>query len=423
MKGLYVMRNRRTVAAALLATCLAASAGACSSKTVDQDSGDGDAVLTGTGVEDGKITLGVLTDLSGPFAPIGEEVDQALRLYWDLRNQEGGICGQFDVVIDTKDNAYNVQTTTSLYSAMNTEVLAFQNVLGTAPVLALADRLAEDNMLAILHGQGAEVLAYDNILMTGATFPIEASNGLGYLLEQGLISDGDTVGHVYLEGSYGEGVLEGVKYFVDRHDMTLVEARITATTQDLTAAVTDFASKGVDVIVASTSPPQLASAAVAAEAEGLDVPILASTPAWTAGLLDTPAAPALTTHMYTAFPVSGFENPKAAEFREAYIERHPGTDPSLQIVLVYSEAVAMDAILERACANGDLTPKGVLDARNQIDRLTTEGVTPALDFTRKGRPVTAEEFITRAANVPGGLKGEKGPYASEDALAYFESLG
>lgn len=399
---------------------LALAATGCGTKAGDSGGGaDGD-VKTGAGVSGNTISLGVLTDLSGPFAPIGKEVQQSLELYWDQRNDDGGVCKKYKVEVQTKDNAYNVQQTSALYSTMSKDVVAFQNVLGTAPSLAIADRLESEEKLAILHGQGAEVLKHPNILMTGTTFPVEAANGLGYLMEKGLLKEGEAVGHIYLEGSYGEGVLAGVEKFTAEHDMSLAKSQIAATTTDLTAAVSTLANKDVKVIVASTSPPQLASVALAAAAEGLDVPILASTPAWTAGLLDTPAAKALTKHMYTAFPVSGFENPAAAKFRDAYVAKYPGQDPSLQIILVYSEALAMDAVLEKACENGDLTPAGVLKAKGGIDTLETDGVTPTLDLTREGVPVTAEEFITKADDVPGGLKMIDGPYASEFAKTLME---
>lgn len=408
------MKVARRIAVAAAVVALGTTGCATKASNGDEPGASAD-VKTGTGVSGDTINLGVLTDLSGPFAPIGKEVQQALELYWEQRNEDGGICDTYNVQLQTKDSAYNVQQTSALYSTMSRDVVAFQNVLGTAPSLAIADRLEADNMLAILHGQGAEVLKHPNILMTGTTFPIEAANGLGYLVDEGLLSEGDPVGHIYLEGSYGEGVLEGVEKFTAAHGMELTKSQIAATTTDLTAAISSMANEDVKAIVASTSPPQLASIALASEAEGLNVPILASTPAWTAGLLETPAAKALTEQMYMAFPVSGFENPKASEFREAYVEKYPGEDPSLQIILVYSEALAMDAILQKACENGDLTPAGVMQAKGEITTLETGGVTPTLDLSQPGVPVTAEEFIMRAAEVPGGLKMIDGPYASEFA--------
>ena len=400
-----------TVAAA--AAVLATSA--CSTKSNDGEASETEGVTTSTGVKDGRIQLGMMVDLSGTFAPIGNELSQAAKLYWKQKNDDGGVCNKFPVDLVVKDNAYNVQTTVSLYSELKDSVLAFQNVLGSAPVLAITKSLKADDKLAVLHGQGQETLGHDNILMTGATFDLEAMNGLGYLRDDGEIAKGDTVGHIYLEGSYGEGVLEGVEQFADANDMSVESTQITPTVSDLTPAVGDLKSKDVDALVVSGSPPQLASAATAASAAGLDVPIVGSTPTWTAGLLETPAAKALRDNLYVAFPVASFENKVAAQFRKDYLAAHPGENPSLQIVLEYSEARALDAVLEKACELGDLTPAGVMEARKEISSLDTDGVTPELDLSDSARAATAEQFIARVDDVPGGLRVVDGPYASTEA--------
>lgn len=410
--------NRKIVSTLAVASALALTLAACSSKAETAAEGSEGEVATAEGIVDGTIRLGMLVDLSGAFAAIGKELSQSAQLYWDQRNEDGGVCGQFPVELDVKDNAYNVQNTVALYSQMAADVLAFQNVLGSAPTTALADSLDDDDMLVVTHGQGQELLGDENVLITGATFDLEAMNGLGYLLEEGLIAEGDTIGHVYLEGAYGEGVREGAEVFAEAHGMTLAPVQITPAVTDLTPAVTDLASRGVTAIILSTSPPQLASAASAASAAGLDVPLLGSTPTWTAGLLSTPSADALKEHLYVAFPVASFENEDAGAFRDAYVAQYPDEDPSLQIILEYSEAKALDAVLEQACANGDLTRAGVIAARAELETVET-GVTPTLDFSDSQRSATAEQYITRAADVPGGLEIAVGPYASADAVEHL----
>ncbi|SFF54747.1 ABC transporter substrate-binding protein [Blastococcus tunisiensis] len=385
----------------------------CSSKAESNQSSDEGGVEVGAGISDGTINLGMMVDLSGPFAPIGRELSQAAELYWDQKNEDGGVCGQFPVQLDLKDNAYNVQTTVSLYSGMRDNVLAFQNILGTAPSLALADSLSADDMLVVLHGQGQEALGYENIMLANATFDIEAANGLGYLLEQGAITSGGTIGHIYLEGSYGEGVLEGVEKFADVNDMTVRGIQITPAVTDMTPAIADLSSAEIDVLVVSGSPPQLASAAGAAAAAGLDVPILGSGPTWTSGLLDTSAGDVLRDKLYVAFPSASFDNPTASDFRDAYIAEYPGEDPSLQIMLEYVEARALDAVLEQACENGDLTRAGVMAAKSEVTSVETEGTAPVLDLSDPAKPATGEEYIMRAADVPGGLEVVEGPYISE----------
>ena len=37
------------------------------------------------------------------------------------------------------------------------------------------------------------------------------TNGFDYLFEEGLIKEGDKIGHIYFEGEYGENGLAGTK--------------------------------------------------------------------------------------------------------------------------------------------------------------------------------------------------------------------
>jgi ABC-type branched-subunit amino acid transport system substrate-binding protein len=125
---------RRGLALALAAVTMVA--GACSSKTDDQESAATDAapspgdtaatdvdgvaptaggapadLETGPGVTADTITLGVLTDQSGPFAGASLGIAQGRQLFWDARNADGGVCGR-TVEFDVKDHAYNAQNAT-----------------------------------------------------------------------------------------------------------------------------------------------------------------------------------------------------------------------------------------------------------------------------------------------------------------------
>lgn len=407
-------------ASLVLALAVAVTAG-CSSKTEDSGTKSESGVKTGAGISHGTIRLGVLTDLSGSFAPIGKEISQAEKVYWDDKNAHGGVCGKFPVEVDVRDSVYNVQNTVSLYSDMHKDVLAFANVLGSAHTLALKDQLTADDMLVVAHGQGVELLGLENVIETGASFDIEGANGMGYMLESGALKDGDTVGHIHLEGTYGDAVAAGVQKFADDHHLKVHSTQVAPTTTDLTPAITDLAGKHIDLLVFSGTPPQLASAVGAATAAGLDIPVLASTPTWTSGLLKTPAAEALKKNVTVVFPAAPFEVEAAKAFRELYVKAYPQEDPSLQIILELSEMQALDAVLEKACADGDLTRAGVMKAKRSIGTVKTDGITPELDFSEPAKPATAKEFVTKVADVPGGLQLVKADYVSDEGQALFDA--
>ena len=62
------------------------------------------------------------------------------------------------------------------------------------------------------------------IVVTGATYDIEMINAVQWLLDEGRIAEGDTVGHIYLEGDYGENALAGAEYAADELGVEIVDA-------------------------------------------------------------------------------------------------------------------------------------------------------------------------------------------------------
>jgi len=92
-----LLNTRSRIAVAVLAAGLLAAAG-CSTKA-SNSSGGGSAgasvggIKTGTGVTADTISVGELTDLSGPFAALGKSITQAQQLYYDQISAAGGVCG------------------------------------------------------------------------------------------------------------------------------------------------------------------------------------------------------------------------------------------------------------------------------------------------------------------------------------------
>src|ERR1044072_4968698 len=117
-------------------------------------------------------------------------------------------------------------------------------------------------------------------------------------MKEGEIAEGDTIGHLYFEGDYGENALKGSKYAADKHGLKIVEQKITPAHKDMTARRAAFKKAGVKGMLFSAAPPQAASLAGVAASQKLDVPIVANGPGWTPQLLKTPAADALAANYY-----------------------------------------------------------------------------------------------------------------------------
>src|SRR6266545_3563194 len=130
---------------------VAAGLAACGSKWEDSssDGGGGGDIKTGPGVTAKTIKLGVLTDLSGVFAPLAKPLTQANQMYWKQKNAAGGVCGR-QVQLVIKDHGYDPQKAVVQYRDMSPKVAAMQQLLGSPITAALLPTLKSDRMFSVL---------------------------------------------------------------------------------------------------------------------------------------------------------------------------------------------------------------------------------------------------------------------------------
>ncbi len=407
----------------LTAAALLAASG-CSTKAPESvGSGGGAAegsggVKIGRGVEGTEINLGVLTDLTGVFAALGADLTNAHTLYWEKQNAGDKVCGTYTVSLDIKDTGYVPAQGVQFYSGMQDEVLAMQQTIGSPINAALSPEYRADNIVNIPPAWARSLTELPGTATPGATYDVEMVNGIGYALEEGLIEDGDTIGHIYFEGEYGDGGLQGSKHMAEEHDLEIVEAKIKSTDQDMSAQITQFKSADVKAIALTVAPGQLASAAGVAASQGLDVPLIGNNPVFAPGLLDGPAAEALKEHLLVASPTNSFDN--QPELLAEYTAKFPDVNPSLGAVVGTGMAEMMHQILEKACADGDLTPEGMIAAKQSLTDLDTDDLLVPLDLSRTGASPSNQSYILQPADVPGGAKALTEAYESEDVATLAE---
>ena len=273
---------------------------------------------------DTTISLGIMGDTSGVFKNLGAAINAGNQLWADDVNGKGGICNR-QLKLEVVDHGYKADTAKTLYPQLEPKVLGIVQLLGSPVLAALKQNLIDDNMTAAPASWSSQILNNPNVMMIGTTYDLEIVNGLAYLQQQGLIKDGDTVGHIYIDGEYGGNGLLGSKYYAGVHKLNVKEAKITSTDNDLTNIVTGFKGDGVKAIVLTTTPGQSASALAANQALALNVPVLGNNPTFDPALLSTPAAGALG-NLYVAASSAPFssETPKAAEIAAAYKSKYAG---------------------------------------------------------------------------------------------------
>jgi ABC-type branched-subunit amino acid transport system substrate-binding protein len=405
--------------AALLAVALAVAA--CGKSGSGSGTKSAGGVKGGPGISDKTITLGVQTDLSGVFAALGQVITQSDQLYWSEQNKKGGVCGR-QVKLVVKDHGYDPQTAVTQYRDIAPNVAALQQVVGSPISAALLPTWERDHMLALLAAWPPSLLNHDPIGIIGASYDLEAINGIDWLMKNKGLKDGDTIGDLYFEGDYGQGGLIGVKYAAQRHHLKVVEQKIKATDTDMSAAASAFKQAGVKAIWITTGPKQLASLAGIAKSQGLNVPIGGNGPVFSPLLLSTAAGPALEQNL-TVFsgtaPIS-LSKPAVAQAAAAYKHAYPNGTPQQAVITGFAEGEVMKATLEKACAAKDLTRENIVKSFRQLSNIDTGGFIAApLDFSVVGQPSEKPVYVLKIdKTAAGGERALGGPYLSPTAKAY-----
>ncbi|AUI50600.1 ABC transporter substrate-binding protein [Arthrobacter crystallopoietes] len=398
-------RSKRVLAAAVTAS-LALTLGACSTKAAgDEAGGNTEGVKTGAGISGDTITLGVLGDLTGPFAALTTDHNRGVETYWEEANSDGGVCGQFQVELDIKDHGYNVQNAVSMYSQMTPNVLAYQDFVGGSHTAAILDQAERDNRLVVPSSSTQHLSESDVVMVPALHYDLDMELVAEYLSEEGLIKDGDTVGVIYLEGDYGESGHKGAQAAAETHDLKLKEYMVKASDSDMTAPVNDAVRAGASAILVASIPAHTSSAAAVLESGNQDITLGGSWPSYTPSMLDNTGGEYLQEHFYAGSPSTTYDTSEGQELLAKLQAKFPGEKLTNQASMGYGSAWMVHEVLEAACAAGDLTPEGVIAAKKSMGPLASNGIMPDMDYSTPGGSPTKSLFMFRMdSEVDGGLR-------------------
>ncbi len=414
------MRRVLALPAVVLASVLALAG--CSTMAQQSSGVQGRAgdVATDFGVTRSEITLGGLTDSSGPFKELGVGVVQGNQIWINETNAEGGICGR-QIKLTVRDHGYDVGKAKAHYPALEPNVLGFMQIMGSQVSAALSQNLIYSETTAVALSQSSELLANPYLIVPGTTYDVEMINGLSYLMETGRLRDGDTIGHIWIDDEYGANGLRGTQYFAEKHRLTVREAKISATDSDLRDVVAGFASDPrVTAIALTTTPEQAASTAVANQQLGLNVPMIGNNPVFTPGLLEGPAAGALgnLTVVASSVPFAS-DVPQAQQVAQAFQQGGFEGRPNSGVHYGYAIGKIWGQLLQRACNNGDITRAGIQEALRQSSDIATENLVADLDFAEPGAPAARDVYAgVPDALVPGGIRQVKPLFVAPEARSY-----
>lgn len=374
------MKRSRILRLIAVLAALALFAGACSSGSDSGGSGD---LKTGDGVTSDTITLGLMSDLSGPAGALGKPIVDGQKAYWDYVNANGGVAGrQIKVVVE--DHQYNPQTAQAAYEKIKSEILGLPLLLGTPISEALKPVLEEDKVLTSPASLSSGLATDPFFVMVGTPYAMSTGNAVAEIVKnQG--GEGKKIALIYQNDDYGKDALKG--WEVAKETYTFDEAaQITynATDTQFNEQISQLVGSGADFVVIAGLPTQAAGILGGAAQQGFTKPAYGLAPVWNRALLKSPAADLIkqvlkivSAQAYWGEDVSGMKTMLDAvdQYQPAYKD-----NPNDYFTFGWTQALVYHAIMEKAVDLGDITRDGMETAFSKVGKVDTGGLLPPLDY-------------------------------------------
>ncbi len=320
----------------------------------------------------GCIYLGVISDLTGAFKGVGVPLTAGGKAFWDKVNADGGI-GDYEVNVTeyVKDNKYDPETHSQVYSEIKGDILAVAQSLGTvATETMLRDADAKD-LLVIPATLGSNWYAEDRVLEIGTSYCAEAMNAVDYGVDE---LDADSIAAVHFPGDYGDDAMVGARIAAEERGAKFTDIQTLPGADGQAAAVKAVLDSKADVVVIATGPLEVAAVVGGAVKAGFKGTFVGSIPTWNAALLESPAGPALeASYLWaTSFPLWDTDSAGFEAMREA----NGSETPNAYFALGWSGGYVLKAALEKAIEDGDLTREGLLKAATSLTEVDSEGMLP-----------------------------------------------
>ena len=417
------MRSIARAVAPALALGLLASA--CSAKAGDAGGDVGeDGVKMGAGVTEDTITLAALVPLSGPIGGLGQDGVAGVKLYFDKVNADGGVCDR-DVVIEARDNKYNSQETMTQYTGLSGKIAGIANLAPGGDAIPLQSRLEKDGVPVMAGSYDPLLLDVHQAFMPGTPYDVETVNGISYLVDQGELAKGDTIGVIAYPNGIGDAVTKGVDGAAEQFGLKVEHTKIDSTATDVTAQVNTLKRAGAKVIVVGAAGGPTVSAASVAAASGYDVTILA-TNLISQGDVQGAAKDAIVDHVVLTSNSAPFSSdaPVVQDLLAAWDKQADGRPITAPVAAGYLMAQVLDRALQQACDDSDLTPQAITAAMGKVGTIETEGLGVDLDYSTPGAAPSLASFILKPdPKAEGGAVIAVDATASDAAKAYAKAQG
>ena len=362
-------------------TTTAASGGDETTTTAGTEPMAPPTVDVGVDLEAGTIQVGLLSDLSGPFAGLVGAIVAGQEAYWAYVNGNGGIEGlQVELVVE--DTGYDVPQHVTLYEQLKDQVVAIGHSTGSPHTVAIYEDLVADGILAIpLTWYSGWTAPFDsNTMHHGSPYCIEAMNTIDYIKND---TGAATIAIASLPGDYGLDSATGAALAAEALGLEVVYSNPGGIIpgEDLAPIGVAIAESGADMVWVTATPTTFPSIYGAAIATGYEASWSGAYPTYSPAYLGSDFAAQIERDWWGGAYLRpwGYDSPGNALVRD--VMTAAGADPLDFYAEGFVEAQILEQALRAAYANGDMTQAGVLAAAKTLDAVDFGDLAPAEKYT------------------------------------------
>jgi ABC-type branched-subunit amino acid transport system substrate-binding protein len=361
------------------------------------------------GFDGQTIKLGVITPESGLAATVGRPLTNGNRVYWQAKNAQGGVGGKYQVELSVEDSRYQVESALQAYDKLKSDVVAFQQILGTQIVKAVLTRLKQEKGFGGPATLDSLWVKEKNLMPIAAPYQVESANIMDWYLNNG--GKGKKVCAMAQDDEYGSAGLDGLTQSSKTLKFKVAKTVRFATTSDVSAQVGELADANCDAVLLVSLPNDTASIITKMVGRNFTPQVLGLGPTWLTGFEnDANNGQFYAEHFVWVGegPSWGDESvPGMAKMLADVQQFSPDQRPDQYFAFGYAQAWAMDQILERAVKNGNLSKAGITKASNQVGTLKFEGLVGDYKYGKSAsdrNPPRASTIAKVVAGVPVGLQ-------------------
>lgn len=349
---------------------------------------------------DGEITIAFIGNTTGDYAQYGIPVRNAVMLYFDQLNANGGINGKKVVVKEYDDKGDGVEAVNAYNLAKENGITAVVGSVLTGTTIALADATYEDNMpqiTASATAAGVTVMedtgeVRTNVFRACFIDPFQGQKMAEYAAEK---VGAKTAAVFYETGSdYSEGLKNAFVEEAEKLGLEVVATEAFATgDKDFKAQMTNIAAKNPDVVFCPIYYGEAGLAITAARQAGCTAMFLGGD--GFGSVKDYASAEDLEGTVYCSGYAPGTDS--VAQFEKDYCETFDVDEvPNMFAPLAYDAAMLMAYGLKAAedaglTAGTEEYKQAVIDAIKTMSGV--EGITGTYSFDDNNNPIKSVAII------------------------------